>query len=134
MPQRKNRSTGEWYDIPTHHSQLPKEPVAPVPKVGPQTGITRLKSEAELRNTQALARKHEIEVAQLEGRVVEVSAVLDAIRTCNAMVIARLQTLPARLTPILTRPNIRPHEIEEILREAIREALNELAYAGAEEQ
>jgi len=95
--------------------------------------ITRKQAEAALRNTSALAKKHEIEVEQLEGRLVELADVLKEIQNANTLVIQRLQSFPTTITPLLVRPGIKPYEIESILRDRLMDVLNELAYAKLKE-
>jgi phage terminase Nu1 subunit (DNA packaging protein) len=96
--------------------------------------LTTQQAEATLRNTKALAEKHEIETQQLQGKLIEVHTVIEEIAKCNTMVVQRLQSLPATVTPLLVRPKIKPHEIETILRTKIADILNELAYAKYAEQ
>ena len=76
-----------------------------------------------------MARKRELEVAQLEGKLVSVETTRATWATIVAAARARLLAIPSRVGPRVA--GLDAAEASELLRREIHEALRELARADA---
>ena len=93
-------------------------------------GITERFSETKLAKERTHLERVTLELDQLKNSLVPKDELIRYVTTCNTLVKSRLMSLPDKVAPRCLDKSL--SEIAHVIREQIREILEELSYEGSQ--